>query len=215
MSTSRRKPYTTEEPVTAHELLSTSPFEDDLDDELAARPERRRMSTLTMALAAAVLLVAGMVVGIQLQKLWGAASSRQAAIQGLLAGGGGGAGAGQRAGGGGRFGFPGAGQGQGRNGGQGQAGAGGAGGAFGNLTVGTVKLVDGGKIYLETTGGGIVTVRTSDGTKVQVSKEGKVKDLKPGSTIVVQGERGSDGSVTATSVNQGGAGGFAGPRGRG
>ncbi|MFC4535205.1 hypothetical protein [Sphaerisporangium dianthi] len=210
MSSSRRKPYVTEEPVTAHELLETSPFENDLDAELAARPERRRTSKLTMVLAGAVLLVAGVVVGIQLQKFWGVANTRQAALQGLLAG----AGDGQRAGGG-RFGPPGAGQGQGQGPGQGQGQGRGAGqgGAFANVTVGTIKLVDGGKIYLETAGGGIVTVRTSGDTKVQVSKEGKVKDLKPGSTIVVQGQRGSDGSVTATSVNQGGgAGGFGGGR---
>ncbi|WP_248960733.1 hypothetical protein [Sphaerisporangium perillae] len=212
MSTSRRKPYATEEPVTADDLLDSSPFEGDLDAELAARPEGRRMSTLTLVLGAGVVLVVGMLAGIQAHKTWGSSSGdRAAAGQSLLAGAGAGGYGGQRTGGA-RLGYPGAGQGQGQGQGAGQA----AGGAFGNVTVGTVKLVDGDKIYLETAGGGVVTVKTSGDTKVQVSKEGKLKDLKPGSTAVVQGERASDGSVNATSVNQGGAtSGFGGNRGGG
>ncbi|MEV7965557.1 hypothetical protein AB0O34_06185 [Sphaerisporangium sp. NPDC088356] len=216
MSTSRRKSYAADEPATARELLETSPFEGDLDAELAVRPEGRRMSTLTLVLGAGVVLVAGMLAGIQAQKAWGssATGNRQAAVQALLGGNGGQ----QRAGGAGRAGgYLGGGQGLGQAGQGGQGRGQGQGqGAFGNVTVGTIKLVDGDKIYLETTGGGVVIVRTSGNTKIQVSKEGKVKDLKPGGMASVQGERGSDGSVSATSVSQGGAtGGFGGNRGGG
>jgi hypothetical protein len=208
MSTTRRKPYPTEEPVTAEELLESSPFEGDLDAELAARPEGRRMSTATMALCAGVLLVVGMLAGIQAQKAWGSPAGGQAGPAALLAGGGA-----QRTGAGpGAGGYLGGGQGRG----QGQQGQGAGNGALGNVTVGTIKLVDGSKIYLETVAAGVVTVTTTGDTKVQVSKQGKLKDLKPGSTVIVQGERAGDGSVSATSVNQGGAtGGAGGARGGG
>jgi hypothetical protein len=73
--------------------------------------------------------------------------------------------------------------------------------------------VDGRKIYVETQTGELVVVTTTGDTKVQISEEGAVKDLKPGSTVVVQGKRGEDGSVAATSVNQGGLGGFQSRRG--
>ncbi|WP_214416224.1 hypothetical protein [Sphaerisporangium fuscum] len=216
MSTSRRKPYATEEPVTADELLESSPFGGDLDAELAARPEGRRMSGLTMALGAGVLLVAGMLAGIQLQKAWGASSpsgGRQALAGQVLGGGYGG----QRAGGA-RGGYPGAGglaQGQAPGNGSGQAGGNGGFGGLGDVTFGTIKLVDGGKIYVQTMDGGVVTVTTSSDTKVQVTKDGKVKDLKPGTTVTVRGQRAGDGSVKAGSVNQGGAVGAFGNRGGG
>ncbi|MCW2881301.1 MAG: hypothetical protein JWQ95_5401 [Sphaerisporangium sp.] len=196
MSTSRRKPYETEEPVTAEELLEATPFDGDLDAELAPRPEGRRMSTATLALGAGLLLVVGMLAGIQAHKSWGASANTQ-----LVAGGGGQRGGGAGAPGGAGAGYPGMRQGQGQGAGQGQASGN---PASGNVTIGTVKLVDGSKIYVETTSG-VITVKTSGDTKVQVSKDGKVKDLKPGSSVVVQGERGTDGSVSATSVNQGGA----------
>ncbi|MFC4592165.1 hypothetical protein [Sphaerisporangium corydalis] len=207
MTRSRRKPYAKDDPVTAQDLLETSPFDGDLDAELAVRPDGRRTSTLTLVLGAGVVLVVGMLMGIQAHKAFGSSTGGRQGLQSALAGNGG-----QRAGGL-RGGYPGGGQGLGQGqGGQGQGGqggqGGGGGGAFGNVTVGTIKLVDGGKIYLETAGGGVVTIKTTGDTKVQVSKEGKVKDLKPGSSIIVQGERAADGTISATSVNQGGLGGF-------
>ncbi|MDH2430380.1 hypothetical protein [Sphaerisporangium sp. TRM90804] len=186
------------------EPLAVSPFDGDLEAELAPRPQERRTSRLTMALGAGVLLVAGMIAGIQAQKLWGEDGGRQGLGQSVLAGGGlraGGAAGAPGAG----TGMPGAGQGRGQGAGPGQgAGAGQGGGAFGGVTVGTVKLVDGRKIYLETAGGAVVTVTTSDDTSVQVSREGRVKDLKPGGTLVIRGERAEDGSLTATTITQGG-----------
>ncbi|MEU9889742.1 hypothetical protein [Sphaerisporangium sp. NPDC051011] len=205
MSTTRRKPYPSEDSAPDHALLETSPFDGDLDTALAARPEGRRASKLTVALGAGVLLVAGMLLGIQAQKLWGTrAGGDQAGVaQALLAGNGGAAQ--QRAGGGaGRGGFGGSG---------GPAGSAGQGAGDG-FTVGTVKLVDGGKLYVETPTGVVIVTTTGD-TKVQVSKEGKLKDLKPGSPVVVQGTRGTNGSVSATTVSSGGALGGFGNRGGG
>lgn len=183
--------------MSAEELLETSPFAGDLDRELAARPPRRAMPGVTVYLAAGVLLVAGFVGGVQADKQWGSGSTP--ASSGLPAGLGG-ARAGGRPGFGGGFG----GGGGGFGGGSGPGG--GAGG--GNLTVGTVTLVDGKTIYVQTQTG-TVTVTTNGSTQVKVSKSGSVKDLAPGSTVVVQGTHGSDGSVTASTINQGGISGGA------
>ncbi|MBX6381669.1 MAG: hypothetical protein IRZ07_01650 [Microbispora sp.] len=184
------------------ELLETSPFDDDLQEVLAARPARAGVSKLTLALAGGVLLVAGMLLGIQVQKLVGGSGagrfpSRAAAFgenggAGQAAGGGG-LGGGFARGAGGRGGFAGVGAGGG-------AGAGpGAGGA----TFGTVKLVDGNKIYVQTVNGGVVTVTTSRDTKVRVTRSGKVSDLKPGSFVTVAGTADAQGQVAATSVTEG------------
>ena len=77
--------------------------------------------------------------------------------------------------------------------------------------MGTVKLVDGDRIYLETAQGDTVIVNTDAETKIQITKEGTAADLKTGTPVVVQGERAEDGSVTATTVSQGG--GFLGRQG--
>jgi hypothetical protein len=52
--------------VSNGKLLETSPFAGDLESELVARP-KRRFSTLTVVLGAGVMLVAGVIVGIQAQ----------------------------------------------------------------------------------------------------------------------------------------------------
>jgi hypothetical protein len=176
--------------MTPAELLETSPFGDDLDAELAARPPRRVRPGPTLYLGAGVLLVAGFLGGVQAQKQWGPqpASSQANALQQALASrfGGAGSGGGGGAGGGG---------GGGQNGTQqGRSGT-------GNITLGTVKLVDGKTIYLQTPTGTIVQVKTDASTKVQVAKQGTAKDLEAGSTVIVQGTPAADGTVTATSVD--------------
>jgi hypothetical protein len=65
-----------------------------------------------------------------------------------------------------------------------------------------VKLVDGKTVYVQTSSGGVVQVTTNGKTKISVSKNGTVKDLAPGSTIIVQGTPGTGGTVTATTINQ-------------
>ncbi|GLX98636.1 hypothetical protein [Herbidospora sp. NBRC 101105] len=156
--------------MSADELLETSPFRGDLSEELTARPTRAKLPRLTLFLAAGVVLVAGILVGIQAQKTFGAVDDRTAMIGQLMAGRGGQAGA-QPA----------------RQG-----------------TVGTVKLVDGAKVYVEGADGTTTVVTTGDDTEVRISKEGKLSDLKPGASVVVQGERDADGNVAATSVTEGG-----------
>lgn len=184
----RRK--TTEEPpgdVASGELLNTSPFSGDLAEELSAaepRP-RRRIPSLTLLLGAGALLAAGFAGGVQADKHWGSkpAANNPAALFGRLSGAGGGSGFG------GQFGS-----------GAGRTAAGAQGG--GNATTGTVKLVDGDILYVQTSNG-IVRVRTNGDTKVGVRKSAKLKNLKTGAPVTVQGTPGQDGTVTATSVTQG------------
>ena len=85
-----------------------------------------------------------------------------------------------------------------------QAGAGQQGGGFrgGRGTTGTVDRVDGTTVYVKTAQGTDVKVSTSDATTVGVTQQGKLADLKPGATVVVQGQAGSDGTVTAQAITQ-------------
>ena len=79
-----------------------------------------------------------------------------------------------------------------------------------------MKLVDGTNVYVQDTAGDDIKVTTSPSTQVTVSHPGKVSDLAPGSTVIVQGTASSDGtSVAATSITPStgfgrGAGGFGG-----
>lgn len=59
--------------------LRDSPFDGDLAAELTPRPAAARTPRLTVVLGAGVLLVAGMVIGIQAQKTFG--DGRAAAAQ--------------------------------------------------------------------------------------------------------------------------------------
>ncbi|MDQ7810486.1 hypothetical protein Q5425_42750 [Amycolatopsis sp. A133] len=87
-----------------------------------------------------------------------------------------------------------------------QAGTGQQGGGFrgagGRGTTGTVDRVDGTTVYVKTAQGADVKVSTSDSTTVGVTQQGKLSDLKPGATVVVQGQAGSDGTVTAQAITQ-------------
>jgi len=100
--------------------------------------------------------------------------------------------------------------GSGASGGSGAAGASpfGAGGA----TIGTVKLVDGTNVYVQDIQGNTIKVTTSPSTQVTISKTGKVSELAPGSTIIVQGKQNAAGtSMSATSISPSagfGGGGF-------
>jgi hypothetical protein len=80
-------------------------------------------------------------------------------------------------------------------------GAGGAGGARGG-TAGTVDRVEGNTIYVKMPDGSEVKVSTTDSTKVETTVEGKLSDLTPGSSVLVQGARAEDGSVSAQTITK-------------
>jgi hypothetical protein len=162
--------------------------DDGLAEELARVAPRRWWNKATVVLGAAVLLVGGFAGGLQVQKHWGTAATASTAAAGF--------GAGQNRAGNGAAagGFPGgAGTGTGRRGTTTTTAA-----AAG--TTGTVKLVDGSTIYVQTANGDIVTVRTNGNTTVSTVKKGRIADVKAGQSVTVNGSTGSDGIVTATSV---------------
>lgn len=96
----------------------------------------------------------------------------------------------------------GGGGGQARPSGQAQA-PGGRQGSFGRgSTAGTIERVDGSTVYVKTAQGKEVAVSTSDSTTVNVTQPGKLTNLKAGATVLVQGQAGADGKVTAQSITQ-------------
>src|SRR5579859_380324 len=128
----------------------SSPLDDDNDAELTAvltRRPRAKLPSLTLVLAAIVVASAGFLGGALVGKHYGTSGSGNlaATFRGLAARASSSAGAGS-----------------------GTGGTGGRGGLFGggNATVGTIKLIDGGTVYVQTTAGDIVQVATSAGTKV-------------------------------------------------
>jgi hypothetical protein len=80
-------------------------------------------------------------------------------------------------------------------------------GQDGGFVNGEITKLSGSTITVTQPDGSQVQVTTNDSTRVTVSSEGKLSDLKQGDTVVVQGERGTDGSVTASSVVEGMLGG--------
>ena len=168
--------------------MLSSPLDDghDLTAVLTRRP-RAKLPSLTLVLAAIVVASAGFLVGALVGKHYGGSSSGNlaGAFGGFAArpttsGGSAGGGAGSVAGTGGRTGLFGG----------------------GNATVGTIKLIDGATVYVQTAAGDIVQVATSAGTKVTVSSTVPVKDLQPGETVIVMGSKNSSGAIAATSISQ-------------
>jgi hypothetical protein len=172
-------------------------------------PARKVPSWLTPVLAIVAALVIGLFGGILIGK--GTAPSTQRA--GFSQGAGAGQGFGQ--GGGGTGGFrPNGGQAGGQTGTQGgsgtQGGAGGTGGVaggFGNFTAGTIQSMDGSTITIKEQDGTVVKVTTSGTTTVTTTTKSSVSKLKSGQTVVVRGAKDSSGSVAATSISEGAAGG--------
>jgi hypothetical protein len=168
----------------------SSPLDDD-DTELTAvltRRPRAKLPSLTLILAVIVVASAGFLGGALVGKHYGSSSSgnlaaafsRLAARPSASASGSTGSGFAGR-GGGGLFGA-------------------------GNATIGTIKLIDGKTVYVQTTAGDVVQVATSAGTKVTVSSTVPVKDLQPGETVIVEGSKNSSGAIAATSISQTSAG---------
>jgi hypothetical protein len=184
-------------PMAEHGLLA--PIDHELEEdreeglpaELARAAPKAWWNRGTLVLGGVALILAGFLGGALVQKNYGTAATAS--------------GAGARAGAG-AGGFAGRGTGAGAYGGGFTGGT--PGGTTGGATAaaattGTVKLVDGDTIYVQTAAGTVVTVKTSGSTTVQTATKGTVKDVKAGQSITVQGAAGTDGTVTATSVTAG------------
>ncbi|MFC3449641.1 hypothetical protein [Amycolatopsis speibonae] len=158
---------------TAEEIVAGPAVTGDLHGEM--RRAARSFSRTTRVLAGLVALAAVFALGAWTHAAFGSASTPAPARQAAAPGG------------------------QGQPGAQGQ---GGTRGAAGRGTTGTIDRVDGTKVYVKNAQGGEITVSTTDDTTVGVTQAGKLTDLKPGSTVVVQGQTGDDGTVAARSITQ-------------
>lgn len=191
----------------AEELLSLPPRADHLAEELAARPARAKLPRITLALGAGVLVAAGFIGGVLVQKHYGGASgaggnARAGAFASAFAGGRGNAtGAAGTGSGTGRGGFGGGGGGGFGGGGAGGFGAGG--GLGGDSITGSITVVTGDTLYITAADGTVYTVKTSGSTSVSISSSGSLSRLKPGQKVTVSGTAGSGGTVEATTITAG------------
>ncbi|WP_106399099.1 DUF5666 domain-containing protein [Actinocorallia populi] len=175
----------------AETVLDGDPFEGDLSARLADAPKHGRLPGPTVILVAGLLAVAGFISGVQAHKTWGGQESASAGAA-----------------------FPGPDQ-NGRSQGGFPQRSGPGNGSFGGLTSGTVTEVSAGVVHLKTSDGRTVQVKTGGDTEITVSEKGSLKDLKPGTSVMVRGETAEDGTVTASSVTEGSdTGGFGGMRPR-
>jgi hypothetical protein len=159
------------------------------DESLLADLRKTRITTpATRALLVLIVLSVGFLGGALVDRWQRPSSSASSSVAALIS----------------RFGAGRAGR--GGSGGSGAAGGGaaalfGGGAAGGGATVGTVKLVEGTKVYIQDTAGDDIVVDTNPSTAVTVSKPGKVADLAPGTSVIVLGKASSDGtSIAATSI---------------
>ena len=162
------------------------------EDAPPPRPRRKLLTPVSGGLAAIVLVAAGFIGGVQVQKHQGgsgggggASGARGAFAARLGAAGAGGVAA-----------TPGSGQGQAAGGGAtGRSGAAGS-----SATVGTVANVKGSTLYVTGTDGTTVKVKTDDNSKVTRNAGAGVASVHPGDTVIVQGAKATSGTVTASSI---------------
>jgi hypothetical protein len=155
------------------EATDAGPVDDDLASLLAKR-EHARPNRFTWAMLVLLVLALGFLGGAFVQKQFGSASTAGFPDMSAAAGGSGAAFSG---------GLP--------------------GGQPAGMTVGTVKLVDGNKLYVTDTSGQTVTVTVPKTATITAQQDVALADLAAGTTVIIRGETADDGTVTATSVSQG------------
>lgn len=78
---------------------------------------------------------------------------------------------------------------------------GGAGSSSGAAASGTVTEIKGSTLYITNASGNLVEVNLLPSTTATRNAKASVNDLKPGDTVVVQGTKNKNGTVTAASVS--------------
>jgi hypothetical protein len=166
-------------------------------DELPPRPRARFLTPLTVVLMLVLFAACGFIGGVLVQKGQQGGSTSvlgSTAASSRFAGAASGAtGAGGTSGGfGGRF----------------AAALGGGAGSLG--TVGTVTNIDGNKLYVTTAAGTMTEVVTTPESKITKSQSVGRGAIRPGDSVVVSGVKATNGTVTAKTVSDSGAGSSAG-----
>jgi hypothetical protein len=152
---------------------------------LPPRPRRRLVTPASAALTAVLIAAAGFIGGVEVQKgqadstsaTGGTGGGRAALAAGATAGAAGGA-AGARGG------FPGRG-----------------GGGQGNATIGSVANKHGSTLYVKDSDGNTVRVKTTSHSKINRTATASAGAIHPGDTVVVQGTKSANGTITATQIN--------------
>jgi hypothetical protein len=186
--------------VQTPETLAYEPIEDEQDQwseepdelELPARPRRRLLTPIPLALLGVLLIAGGFIAGVQVQKGQTSTGSTGGVPAGLAsrfaALGGGTSSTSKTPTGAAAGGFPGAGTGAGRP------------------TSGTVAYLAGNTLYVTNSEGNTVKVKTSPSTSVSKTVKTKLKGIYPGETVTVIGATGSNGTVSAESISVGSSG---------
>jgi hypothetical protein len=152
-------------------------LEDEDDDETALppRPRRRLITPVRVPFAAVLVAALGFIGGVEVQK--GQANSGAGTASVAVASSGGGRGGFTRPGGGGRA------------------------APQGNATVGSVANKHGGTLYVKDADGNTVRVKTTSHSKINRTASSSAAAIHPGDTVIVQGTKSSNGTVTATQIN--------------
>ncbi len=187
--------------VQTPETPAYEPIEDEQDQwseepenelELPARPRRRLLTPIPLALLGVLLIASGFIAGVQVQKGQTSTASTGGVPAGLAS----------------RFAALGVGTPSTGKTSTGAAAGGfpGAGTAAGRPTSGTVAYLEGNTLYVTNSEGNTVKVKTSPSTSVTKTVNTKLKGIYPGETVTVIGATGSNGTVSAESISVGSSG---------
>lgn len=159
------------------------PVDDDGDDSPPPRRKRRIVTPLSAALVGVLIGALGFIGGVKVQKhqdsSGGGTSEAPTGFAAARSAGGGTGAAG---------GFP------GRGGGAG-------GGGRSNATIGSVANKHGSTLYVKDSDGNVIRVKTTSNSKVNRTASTTAGAIHPGDTVIVQGTKHSNGTVTATQIN--------------
>jgi hypothetical protein len=185
-------------PVQAPHVAGYERIDDDAQwpeepEELPRRPRRRILSPVPLALLAVLLIAAGFIGGVLVEKGQGSSSSSTGSAASLAS----------------RFaalrgGAPSSGSSAAAPGAASSSNSG-----VGRPTAGTVAYLSGSTLYVTNSEGNTVKVNTSAGTSVTKTVKSTVSGIHPGETVTVTGASGAGGGVIAESINVGSGGGLA------
>ncbi len=158
------------------------------DLELPARPRRRLLTPIPLALLGVLLIAGGFIAGVQVEKGETSSSSSTGGSAASLASrfaalGGGTSSTGTSSSKTPTGGFPGTGA--------------------SRPTSGTVAYLSGNTLYVTNSEGNTIKVNTSAATSVTKTVKTKVKGIYPGETVTITGATGSNGTVSAESISIG------------
>jgi hypothetical protein len=179
--------------VAAYERVDDDAQSPEELETLPRRPRRRMLSPVPLALLGVLLIAAGFIGGVLVEKGQGSSSSSAGSAASLAS----------------RFAAL-------RGGSPSSGSSAAAPGAtlpsnpgFARPTAGTVAYLSGSTLYVTSSEGNTVKVNTSAGTSVTKTVKSTVSGIHPGETVTVSGASGAGGTVSAEAISVGSGGGLA------